>query len=176
MTTKCIIRFNDFPATLQSLGEESVRGFSAIPATGNAGKPLLFEPESNAQQTYVYVIAGGSHCKVGITTNLKKRLCKLQNGNPHKLIVAWSVPVPPDRATLVEGAAHSLLKADHAKAKNEWFKVRPEAATRAVVAAARQILKIPLAEAVPTGPCGKYAFRDERRSLVSPLVKIGGRS
>lgn len=70
-------------------------------------------------QRYIYVIgAGDGVYKVGLATNVEKRLRGLQTANPQKLFVFHRYPTTaPFR---MEGLIHDLLK-DHL-VLGEWFR------------------------------------------------------
>lgn len=88
---------------------------------------------------YVYVIgreSGADVCKIGITSNPKKRLASLQSGSPHKLSVAHLFAFADrDIARQVEAETHDIMGSG--RMSGEWFEVNPQAGAlmvRAVMA------------------------------------------
>jgi hypothetical protein len=69
---------------------------------------------------YLYLIQqkGSNYFKVGISTNVKRRLENLQSGNPHKLYVVryWKIK---DKG--IETLVHSVLVEYHVQL--EWFDI-----------------------------------------------------
>jgi len=83
---------------------------------------------------YVYVISAIEHgvpvapCKIGITRGLPGRLSSLQTGNPKKLEIIASLPVPDRRVVeIIEKAIHEVF--DEFRLVGEWFDVNPVDAT-----------------------------------------------
>lgn len=57
--------------------------------------------------------------KVGITTDLPRRLKTHQCGSPTRLACIASWRIPPDKARSIEATIHRLLK--HHRQHGEWF-------------------------------------------------------
>jgi hypothetical protein len=80
---------------------------------------------------YVIAHANGDGCrapvKVGVATDVGKRLEQLQSGNPYELRV-WDFILLPNRdaALLAEQAFHTEQSSE--RLRGEWFSVEPEAA------------------------------------------------
>ena len=77
---------------------------------------------------FVYLIKtkDTNQYKVGITSNLDRRLWQLQNANPNKLSVE-SLRCVSDRqeARKLEKQIHQYLKRIHAHIRGEWFDIHP---------------------------------------------------
>lgn len=78
-------------------------------------------------------------CKVGVATNLSKRLSSLQGGNWRELRIAWSVTLD-DRGNALNVESHILsrLRPDifgimekRRRLKSEWIDASPDEAARA---------------------------------------------
>lgn len=70
----------------------------------------------------IYAIAAGAWIKLGVASDVQKRLRQLQTGNPEKLEVAWIVPA---KNTAQAGAIETLLHdffSSHRKS-GEWFNI-----------------------------------------------------
>lgn len=74
-------------------------------------------------------------CKVGIATNLEKRLSSLQGGNHRPLIIAWSVLAPNrEMALQTEGFVLGRFRPDiyridgRTLLRSEWIEATPQAA------------------------------------------------
>lgn len=72
-------------------------------------------------------------CKVGVATNLNKRMSSLQGGNWRPLVVAWTL-VMPDRYLALQIEAHLLARfrpdiyrPDAKKRlRSEWLEAEPD--------------------------------------------------
>lgn len=74
---------------------------------------------------YVYIVrAGEQHYKVGITSNMKKRISALQTSNPHKIELVTHRLV--GSAEQVERDIHKALKLLATGGGREWFKLSGE--------------------------------------------------
>lgn len=82
--------------------------------------------------TAVYVIqAEGGPVKVGIATDLAKRLAVLRSASPLPLEVAYAHEVAcSHRAAAIEKTALTILETD--RSHGSWFKVSAEVATAAI--------------------------------------------
>lgn len=78
--------------------------------------------------TILYFIQCGQFVKVGITTDMEKRVRALKAGNPYPLRVASMVDIPSMYDRLVEKRIHGAL---HVYAVGrEWFRLVPKDARR----------------------------------------------
>ncbi len=59
-----------------------------VPDVKNSNKDVNCNP---AEGGYVYFISDGSFCKIGVASNIKRRLGLLQTGNPNELVVIHSI-------------------------------------------------------------------------------------
>lgn len=78
--------------------------------------------------TTLYFIQCGQFVKVGITTDIDKRLNALKAGNPYPLRVASVVDIPSVFDRLVEKRIHGALYI-YAVGR-EWFRLKPHLARR----------------------------------------------
>ena len=67
----------------------------------------------------VYVMSGGKHIKIGISTDVKKRISAVQTGCPFRveIVKAW----PTNQPSKIEVAAHEVLR--KYRTAGEWFNV-----------------------------------------------------
>lgn len=93
---------------------------------------------------YVYVISAiedglpVAPCKIGITRGLNGRLLSLQTGNPKKLEIIASLPIPSRRVVeIAEQALHEVF--DEFRLVGEWFDVNPIDATIGACTIIREI-------------------------------------
>lgn len=68
---------------------------------------------------YVYFIQTGDAIKVGIASDLAKRMVNVQVGNPHKIEVLHSISTSEEEARKIESQIHELFKRTHLN--GEWF-------------------------------------------------------
>ncbi|NWG01692.1 MAG: GIY-YIG nuclease family protein [Syntrophaceae bacterium] len=68
---------------------------------------------------YVYFIQTGDAIKVGIASDLTKRMVSVQVGNPHKIEVLHSISTSEEEARKIESQIHELFKRTHLH--GEWF-------------------------------------------------------
>ena len=68
---------------------------------------------------YVYFIRTGDAIKVGIATDLTKRMVNVQVGNPHKIEVLHYIGTSEDEARKIESQIHELFRKTHLN--GEWF-------------------------------------------------------
>lgn len=90
---------------------------------------------------WVYVIEHGDtgYCKIGISTNLPRRLAHLQSGTPFVLSLAYEMEFADrDRAFAVERGAHQRMTGF--RARGEWFFCDPQDAIAAIEAVAKEVL------------------------------------
>lgn len=80
-------------------------------------------------QRYIYVMACGDVCKVGLTWDAKKRLRGIQAANHQPVELVAVYPVPPQGTEWAEREAHQRL-AEH-RVRGEWFRVSKEVACAA---------------------------------------------
>lgn len=79
----------------------------------------------------VYIVGDDQgHYKIGITTDLKRRMIGLQNGNPYKLRVIDQIPPQGYAMRKLESLIHKNLR-QH-RMMGEWYKV-DEAELRSVI-------------------------------------------
>ena len=72
--------------------------------------------------SYLYVIGGTEKpYKIGITTNLERRLKNLQTGHPHKLRIHYKEEIPDNQVRLLEQTIHRVIK--HRQTHGEWFDI-----------------------------------------------------
>ena len=81
----------------------------------------------------LYVMQSGNFCKIGITTNLKKRLVGIANGNPMPVKLVASRTVPRAGLTYAEAWLHK--KFAEYRVNGEWFDMDASFATGAMSAA-----------------------------------------
>lgn len=76
---------------------------------------------ANTEQcaSWVYFIRVGDTCKIGVTTDVKKRLASLQTANP--TTISLLVTIPGDKK--IEHALHQRFAAD--RIHHEWFTFSP---------------------------------------------------
>jgi hypothetical protein len=103
--------------------------------------PFLWCPD-DIHPSHVYVMRCERFVKVGITSNLKKRLAGLQGENPFPVILASKFLLDDRRyAYLAEQRCHKVMR--EYRVFGEWFDVPFEVArpvVASVVAAARTLL------------------------------------
>ena len=87
---------------------------------------------------YIYVISVKSdrddrkaHRKIGVSSDVNKRLRELQTGNHKELVVSYSTKTSDMLAA--ENAAHERLK--HCRVHGEWFLCTLAAAIKAITGA-----------------------------------------
>ena len=68
-------------------------------------------------KTKIYLISDGTFIKIGITSNIRKRIKNLQTGNPHKLKVLFTWYV--ENAEQLEIQLHK--KFERKRKSGEWF-------------------------------------------------------
>lgn len=72
------------------------------------------------EENYVYLIGNNEHCKIGITSNLKRRIRAIQNASPFKIEVLNVINVNDRKEALdLESRLHKICK-DY-NTINEWF-------------------------------------------------------
>ena len=69
------------------------------------------------KKTKIYLISDGTFIKIGITSNIRKRIKNLQTGNPNKLKVIFTYYV--DNAEQLEMELHKKFK--RKRKAGEWF-------------------------------------------------------
>lgn len=84
----------------------------------------------NVSPCSIYVIAGKSLIKIGISRSVKLRMENLQGQAPEKLELVWSASGPRHVICRVEAAAHAELAAH--RVLSEWFAVSPAEAVDVV--------------------------------------------
>lgn len=80
---------------------------------------------------HVYVVTGGpKHVKIGMSTDVQRRLAEIQTGCPYRvdLLRSW----PTRDARKIEARAHTLL--GKYRAAGEWFGLPAPVAVQAVAA------------------------------------------
>lgn len=81
---------------------------------------------------YVYFLkAGENHYKVGIATNVDKRLSGIQTSNPIPIDIVATKLV--NNAEEVESNIHKALQEMRAKGGKEWFELTPEQAIQVAI-------------------------------------------
>jgi hypothetical protein len=68
---------------------------------------------------YVYFIKAGDAIKVGIASDVTKRLINVQVGNPHKIDLLHSLDVSEEKARSIETIIHEIFKKTNLS--GEWF-------------------------------------------------------
>lgn len=91
----------------------------------------LFKPPCNfdrnmEKKRFIYFITSGEFTKVGMTTDLQKRLLSFQAGNPHEMTLSHYRSVPSSLANQVERLIHQKLGA-HSVGR-EWFRIEARVA------------------------------------------------
>ena len=86
--------------------------------------------------SFVYVIEGPSHVKIGVTRDPIGRLAALQTGSSGLLRLAYVAAVKSDNALAIEAEAHRML--DRWRQVGEWFAVPASAAVATINAASYQ--------------------------------------
>lgn len=69
----------------------------------------------------LYVIRGGSFCKIGIARDVSLRLRAIQTGNPYRLRIVFQQAVPAKMARDIEARALAILRQKANPAEGEWF-------------------------------------------------------
>lgn len=108
----------------------------------------------------VYVALGGArHVKIGVSSDVERRMMALQTGCPHEVSLIKSWPTP--RARKIEAMAHRVL--GEFRRSGEWFHI-PNSQACAVVEAlvkeqprSTKILARPLNPIVFCWKCGHHA-------------------
>lgn len=76
----------------------------------------------NKKQMSLYVVASNNYAKVGITSDIQKRLVSLEHANPAKLqVLACLLVGGSDLAEAVEWIIHNHLKSIGLHHRLEWF-------------------------------------------------------
>ena len=92
------------------------------------------------RKAFVYVVsAGPSMHKIGVATDIKKRMKHLQISTPENLSIVHAEPVHDCDDFAVETRAHRLLESRWVR--GEWFAVSATAARLAVEAGARTLMR-----------------------------------
>ncbi len=82
-------------------------------------------------RSMVYIVDSGSGAiKVGVTSNMLKRLAQFQHASPHEVTVVNTWKRKLMDAEKVEKLAHRILKQHHIR--GEWFSCAPEVGIKAV--------------------------------------------
>jgi hypothetical protein len=68
---------------------------------------------------YVYFIRTGDAIKIGIGTDVTKRIVSIQVGNPHKIELLHTINTSEEEARKIESQIHELFKKIHLN--GEWF-------------------------------------------------------
>ena len=68
---------------------------------------------------YLYFIKAGNAIKVGVTEDLKKRICELQVGNPIEMELLHAIGLSPEKAQKLETEIHRLFQKTNLH--GEWF-------------------------------------------------------
>jgi hypothetical protein len=68
---------------------------------------------------YVYFVRTGDAIKIGIATDINKRIVSIQVGNPHKIELLHTINTSDDEARKIESHIHELFKKTHLN--GEWF-------------------------------------------------------
>lgn len=89
---------------------------------------------------FIYVIAESltGPCKIGITSDLRRRLDQMQNGNPRKLSLEYQWPIAWGHRLELERVAHALIGARY-QLLGEWFDVSVSQAITSVREACRMM-------------------------------------
>ncbi|WP_376960079.1 GIY-YIG nuclease family protein [Azospirillum sp. A26] len=88
----------------------------------------------------VYVIGPESGpLKIGISSDINKRLAALQTGSADKLSVHYSTDIPDGKARAVEAAAHAMLR--ERRKSGEWFDITLDEAQDAIREAMEELDK-----------------------------------
>lgn len=80
----------------------------------------------NGDLRYVYLIAASPEgpCKIGVSSDPRRRLRQLQTAHPEKLQLWHQEPYDGARADLVEAMVHRTLS--HKRTRGEWFSITVE--------------------------------------------------
>jgi hypothetical protein len=105
-------------------------GLSFQPSDLRSHKP----PQSAA--SYVYVVKGEQHVKIGVTKAPDTRLAQLRTGSASPIDYAFLAPASGDPYA-IEREAHAMLA--RSRLNGEWFDVQPELAIAAVTGAAAKL-------------------------------------
>jgi hypothetical protein len=111
----------------------------AISSEPHMKHPLQELSEAKAQETGVYVIGwkeNPEEVKIGITTNLKKRMKAFQTAHSRLLEVKYFFPVSNPRK--VEKGAHKKGKTIGSHKRGEWFCLTPTRAAKLVKASIKE--------------------------------------
>ena len=84
-----------------------------------------------SRKDYVYIMESGDHCKVGISSDPKKRLEQVQTGNPLDVVLVCKMAVPNRAAAeKIESIVHGELLYYCERARGEWFRCSVETAQK----------------------------------------------
>lgn len=98
------------------------------------------QPEDGPSRVYAIGAEGSSVVKIGVTTDLAKRLAGIQNGNPNRLVVRWKAP--GDR--MLEKWLH--VKFQRHRMSGEWFDFRDQDPIAAIQDAVASIGVVPITD------------------------------
>lgn len=70
---------------------------------------------------FIFQIHNPSVCKIGHSSNINRRLSKLQSGNPHHLYVRRIIDLPEHEGSIVESFLHQRYT--DRQVLNEWYRV-----------------------------------------------------
>lgn len=95
-------------------------------------RTFLTKEEKAHFEVHVYILACAGFVKIGIATDVQKRIAGLQIGNPQKIELVYTLaPCPRSEALRIEQRAHRKLKAFNAS--GEWFQCAPATAIAAIL-------------------------------------------
>lgn len=81
---------------------------------------------------YIYIVSQSDDvCKVGISSNVEKRIVSLQTGNPHQLSLKYSYILETTTARILENRVH--VKLNEKRLTGEWFNITPKDAEKIIM-------------------------------------------
>lgn len=75
---------------------------------------------------YVYVLKCHKFYKIGIATDIKKRMSSLQIGNPYQITLVEKYKIPPEKCLYFEQEIHRVLRGCRKHVRGEWFTLGDE--------------------------------------------------
>ena len=92
------------------------------------------------EKSYIYAIRSGEHVKIGLTTDIGRRMRQMEALNPHNPVLELYRTVTKNTAPGVEKHMHELLAAWHFR--GEWFTAPIEEIRKAAKLAISEAAKV----------------------------------
>ena len=91
-------------------------------------KRWIADPDGDAWLYCIEEVGSPLYCKIGVATNLSKRLSSLQGGNPRKLQYVWVIKTSRFDALGNEFSMLSRVRqaSDSVRLMSEWISATPE--------------------------------------------------